>query len=282
MSWYKLANEFIGVDGISPPKDFIHQTRTRNIENEFLPPSITDIGYRRPASCPVCKQEIVESELMKGYHNQNGEMVFKCNNCGYTNSSDVQVVTLKNKKKKKRKKSQNDYSMNKKADAPGAPVPSGMDYNNPMNTPYGRVDLSEDARVIPWGRLDDSFRNEFTTNRQKGNRILKVINVKGKGGKPKKIVVKVPNTEEGFVGPQNVTIEKGKFKKQPRYNPKRNQENKKDAPGGWPQQRNPTKGFYGHQDDTYTFDADMRHRVIPWQDLIKDRSTNMLTLTKPI
>jgi len=281
MSWYRLAtefmgNEFTGVDGIMDPHEFIQQTKVRNIENEFLSPPLTSVEENIPKICPICKQEIVDSEIMRGYHNADGEIVFKCNNCGYTNSSNVQVIT------KKRKKSDSDPEFLKTAN-PIVPSPSaGSSSYNSMNTPYGRVDLSEDERIIPWERLDDSFANEFVRNRQKENRVFKVIKVKGKGGKTKKIIVKMPNLASGFVGPQNVTMEKGRFRKQPRYNPEQNKGEKKDAPGGWPQMRNPTKGFYGQSDDTYTFDADMRHRVIPWKDLINDRSTQMLTLTKPI
>jgi hypothetical protein len=153
-------------------------------------------------------------------------------------------------------------------------------YNNPANTPCGRLDLTEDQRVIPWNKVEENYDPEYDKTEQGNNNKFKVVKIKGKNGKNKFVKIVDFTTEGDGVSPANSQKIKGRIKKQPRYNPADGKD-KNDGFGAWPHNRDGNKGWY-QSPQSNNLDTDLRSRVIPWGEYIRDRGVNMLTLTKPL
>ena len=163
------------------------------------------------------------------------------------------------------------------AASPSVPTPGG--YNNPANSPWGRLDMSEDARVIPWKKVQEDFDDEYDTERQRANKKEKVIKIKGQDGKDRYVKVKETRTSGDGIMPSNVKKHRGKIKQQPRYNP--TDPRGKEHPGSWPHNRDPNEGWYNSGVNKNKFDTDFRERVMTWDQYIRERGNNMLTLVKP-
>jgi len=276
---YKIANEFIGADGVS--SGYIQDTKTRNIESTFLPSSIGGPQNQnipptggKPDACPTCKSKLHPFEF-QGRHLEDGSEVYKCKNCGYTNDPYKRRVTKNKSRIRHRRKSNLDLNLMKVSSPATNPGQTG--YNNTANQPSGRLDLSQDERVIPWDRIKDSFEEEYDQQKQKNRKDFKIIRVRDKNGKLKHI--KVINKKEP-IQPSNTFTERGRLKKQPRYNPQESK-NKHKSDGSWPHNRNPgTEGYY-QQYSTDNQDADMRYRQNSWQNHVGDQFNHMLSISKP-
>ena len=287
--WYRSAQsqEFVGSDGAS--NGFIQDTKIRNVENQFLPgnimtappqgavditrfPSKKDKGV--PENCPACGSPIEEHEIFTGFYDVDGNTVFECKRCGHTNNPYKRTVTLKNQPsrvKKRRRKRSSSNSMLREASPPTNVTPGGASSYNPMNTPWGRLDLSQDERVIPWDRIQDGFEEEWDFRKQKG-RDTKVVKIKGADGKYKYIRIKKRGTHgKHSVQPSNVYKQKGRVKKQNRY--KWDNPQSKLNPGSWPHNRQPTPNQGWYQSPAgQNYDVDMRHRVQDWNSWTNDRN----------
>jgi hypothetical protein len=156
----------------------------------------------------------------------------------------------------------------------------GGTYNNPANAPYGRQDLTDDLRAIPWDKYEDKYDQEYDGREQADNKKKKIIKVKKKDGSFAFVSITVNDTTGGDgVSPSNSQKIKGRIKKQPRYNPADGKD-KNDGHGAWPHNRDGNKGWYQSPQNN-NLDTDFRQRVVPWDEYIRERGTNMLTLTKP-
>jgi len=276
---YKLAQEFIGSDGLGG--NFIQDTKIRNFDSEYLPQDIKQpenptSTVVRPEICPICKSKLENFEF-QGRFLDSGEEIYRCNNCHNTNDPYKRKV-YKNKKSRVRKKRARNEGFVKESASISNPNLSGI---NPANQPWGRLDLSDDERVIPWNRIEDGFREEFDHQKQKKNFKYKIIKKKKPSGGVEFVRVKVDGDSGEAIQPSNVYTERGRVKKQPRYNPEKNR-NKNKADGSWPHNRNPgTEGWYGQENTGSGLDSDMRYRVMSWADYIADRSSFMTNLTRP-
>lgn len=295
MSWYsnrnsltKTANEFIGADATYQDGGHTQQVNIGNIENQNLPATISNgppngeetIAPKRLENCPVCKQPLVESEH-KGYSNHKKETVFYCRNCGHTNDDYKRSVEkgkpIKQRRSRIKKRRSKFASIDHLRIAATPANPMMSSYNNPMNSPYGRQDLSEDERVIPWDRVDDGFWNEFDKVKQKNNVDQKTIKVKRKDGTYRYIRIKKKDTGGNAIQPSNTFNQKGRVKKQPRFNPPDGKDTK-EGHGAWPHNRNMIgegSGWYQNP-GTGNLDADMKNRVTEWSDYVNDRNSSGL------
>lgn len=310
-NWYVTAfsNEFVGPDATLQGGDHIRMPYQDALEGKgagggvMVPgfesplkdptsnqtrPSGENIPDDVPIDCPICKSKIHEFEVL-GYKNDKGETVYKCNNCHYTNDRWNIKVTNRDKKRPKsrvnrKRRASSDEKTYIVAATPAVP------YNNPAATPYGRWDFSEDIRVVPWDRVHEDFEDTYDFHKQKKDVNYKIKKVKDKNGNTKFVKVRDKSQDSG-VQPSNTYLQKGKIKNQPRYNPKtENVSKSKKNPGSWPHNRNgdPSDAWYDGADDERgndsirSFDADMRERVTPWDEYIRDRDSFLLTLTKPI
>jgi hypothetical protein len=274
---YKIAQEFIGSD---QGNDYIQDTKTRNFDSEYLPQDIKkpviNSNKTRLNKCEICHRDLVDSEFQNRYL-EDGTEIYKCNTCKHTNDPYKRKIQKgKNRLKKRRSSSEKmikEAIGNSNSNVPGL---------NPANQPWGRLDLTNDERIIPWNRIEDGFREEFDHQKQKKNFKYKLVKKKKEDGKYQFIRVKIPETGGEAIQPSNVYDEKGRVKKQPRYNPEKNR-NKNKSDGSWPHNRNPgTEGWYGQEYGGGNLDADLRQRVIPWNEYISDRSSFMTNLSRPL
>jgi len=277
---YKLAQEFIGSD---QGNNYIQDTKIRNFDSEYLPQTIKGTEMTSNNSrlqvgspCPACGS-VLEPFEFQGRYLENGQEIYRCNNCRSTNDPYKRHVEKKKKNRIKRRRARN-QGMTKEAVGISNPNLPGL---NPANQPWGRLDLSDDQRVIPWNRIEDGFREEFDHQKQKKNFKYKLVKRKTKEGGYEFVRVKIPQTGGDAKQPANTYTDKGRVKKQPRYNPEKNR-NKNKSDGSWPHNRNPgTEGWYGQGDTGNNMDADMRYRVMPWSEYISDRSSFMTNLSRP-
>lgn len=242
-----------------------------------------------------CGLDLSEYGEFYNYSVQIGDekyQAYKCKNCGHSlKPFHIEYTKKPNKNKKpprkrvKRLNSGRVVARNVKAQTYG-PQPggrpnntwSGGTYNNPANAPWGRLDVSEDARIIPWSKVEKDFNSEYNTREQKGRPKQKVIKIKDKDGKDKYVKVRFFGGTDG-VTPANVYKMRGKIKQQPRFNPAKGK-NKNDGHGAWPHNRDGNKGWY-QSPQSNDMDTDLRERVIPWDRYTKERNNFLLTLTKP-
>lgn len=277
---YKLAQEFIGSDGLGT--GHIQDTKIRNIESEFLPQDVkapnmmenkTKLTVGSP--CPTCGSTL-ESFEFQGRFLEDGQEVYKCKNCGSTNDPYKRTITKKRRMRKRRARL--NPNLIKESASPSNPNLPGT---NPANQPWGRLDLSDDQRIIPWNRIEDGFREEFDHQKQKKNFKYKLVKRKDGSGNTEFVRVRVKEPGGDAEQPSNTYTERGRIKKQPRYNPDKGR-NKNKSDGAWPHNRNPgTEGWYGQGDTANGLDADMRYRVMSWSDYISERSSFMTNLARP-
>lgn len=285
-NWYKIAaNEYVGADANMSNGMANYDATTIN-QGPPLPPtinpgSVPDMGEVPPQhncpdvpeTCPVCKEQIAESEISYGWKGEDGKTVYKCNNCGHTNNPYKRTVEKHHSRLKRRRRSSSLTQMFRLAATPANPM-SGGSYNNTANQPYGRLDLSEDERIMPYDRMQDGFDSEWDSNRQMNNKDYKVVKVKDKNGKDKYIRIRKRNTSGDGVSPANTYKNVGRVKRQNRYKPSKG--GQFESAGSWPHNRNPgTEGWYG-QYSTNNQDADMRNRMTPWDEYVHDRGTQFM------
>lgn len=312
-NWYKKANEFLGVDGTMSPQDI---NTTRNFKanglspdgSQTLPGMITDIRKQSPEDDSVggirvdrcggepggsgCGREFADEQdcKWKGYpvtiEDEQYES-YQCNHCKHEMKAfDIQYSKKPQKTRKDRRRKQKSRRLSNRltlrsyrfAATPGFSSPGGG-YNNPANQMQGRLDLTEDERMIPWSRYDDSTENEYDERKQKNNKDFKLIKIKGKNGKDKYIKVRKENTRGDGVSPANTFNEKGRRKKDPRYNPKDKPHG--GNPGAWPHNRDDNEGSYNMYVDKNRMNSDMRERVIPWSQYILEKGHNGRGMMKP-
>lgn len=293
MTWYKKAQEFVGGDAVLP-QDANQLTKVRNTESQFLPPTMSQLpaGVSGPTAttvddvliryeCEKCGNKLDSFEKLNySFRNEKGqkEEAYRCSNCGYKNHYSQKITRRKRVRRKKSKK--RSFSENQSvvtAATPSTPYSNWPDSNNPANQPWGRLDLTEDQRVITWEKLQDGFANEFNTQKQKKNEDYKIIKVKDKNGKIKFVKIKKKQTGADAVQPSNTWTQKGRLKQQRRYNPEDGKQ--KDNPGAWPHNRNlagPGSGFY-QAPYSQNMDADMRERAVSWYDHVNNRGSNSLS-----
>jgi len=301
-NWYRKANEFLGVDGLMSPAD-INSTRNYKANGmspdgpQTLPGMITDIRKQSPeeessngkrVSCcggepkgGGCGREFSDEHdcKWKGYPivlNDEKYEAYECNHCKHElKAFDIQYSKHPRKTRKDRKRKQKVRRLSKRmtlrtykeAASPAAPTPGG--YNNPGNQMQGRLDLTEDQRMIPWDRMEESTGQEYDERKQKSNKDFKLIKIKGKNGKFKYIKVRKENTGGDSVSPANTYNQRGERKKHPRYNP--SDKANKGNPGAWPHNKDDNQGSYGMYVDKNRMNSDMRERVIPWSQYINER-----------
>lgn len=300
--WYKRAfDEYVGPDASYHDGTHIQEHAIDAIEGKdgggLLPGFQAPFGDGSPFTkanqkgmkdvpdvCPVCKQKIVPEEVKSGYHNENGETVYKCTNCGHTNDRwQIKVKRDRGRKPSRLKKRRSSTRGNYTEAQSFPPVNTGP-YNNPANTPYGRFDFSEDVRVVPWdNRLEGDYDETWNRNKQKNKVQYKFKKVKDKKGRIHFIPVKDPSKSTG-IQPSNTYTQKGDIKKQPRYNPE-DGPSKGNSSGTWPHNRapDPSSGWYQSDEvvDKNKFNAEGRERVRTWEDHVLDRNNQTFTLTKP-
>ena len=307
-NWYqhilKEANEFTGVDGLMSPVD-INAPRNFKANGlapdgpQTLPGMITDKrnhpegkGVKKvtecggePGSNGGCHRPFNDNGDCEwlGYNvDIDGEKykAYKCNSCKHElKLFDIQFSKNPRKKSKDRRKKQKVRRLSSRvvkryivAVTPAAP--SGSSYNNPANQMQGRLDLSEDTRVIPWDKMQETLDEEYDERKQRRNKDYKIIKVKGKDGKDKYIRVHKQRTGGDGVSPANTYNQRGKRKKDPRYNPKDKAD--KGNPGAWPHNRDDNQGTYNMYIDKSKMNSDMRERVVPWSQYIQERGNNGL------
>ena len=286
MDWYRKANEYTGVDGISGAVDIAEQGRLR--ANQFndsgpqgLSPVITEknpISTNNWIRVTYCGEEPGPSGCGREINlvgtwlnfpvNIEGKdyEAYQCGLCRHT----LKPFTMEYSNRYKKRKKSCRISLVKKAQRPSTP----STYNNDANSQMGRLDLTEDQRVIPWERFDYHEENLWDETTQKGNE-FKVVRIKGKDGKYRYVKVKKIDTSGSGVSPANSYTEKGRIKKQPRFNP--NKEKGKKNPGAWPHNRNEiNEGWYNQTDTGDTFNADLRTRSVPWNEYVTDRGQHGL------
>lgn len=294
MTWYKKSSEFVGADATLSDPNHISDIPKRNIENQYLPPTI---NWNNPdqksdnqqnseekiihSVCEKCHMELEGFEKLGYFFKTMGgklEEAYRCNNCGYMNHY-TRTISRKNKKKIRRRR-RAESSQRIVTATYGETFQGWQTSNNPANTPMGRLDLSEDERMIGWDKVSDGFDNEWDSQKQRKNdEDFEVIKIKDKYGKIKYVRVKKRTTGGDAVQPSNTYTQKGRVKKQRRYNPKDGKG--KDNPGAWPHNRNivgPGSGGY-QLPYSQNLDADMRQRVVDWQEHLTNR--NMYSLSRP-
>lgn len=304
--WYKAANEYVGTDATLQDGSHIQMHTIDRIEGKWGGGALQ--GYQAPFGqdspysdlnkskiavkpkgvpdfCPVCKEAIQDFEIMHGYKNDDDETVYKCKNCGHNNDR-WQIEVSKKKQDKKRpsrlKHKRRSGSSKRQVTAQGFPPVNTGPNNNPANQPFGRMDFSEDTRVIPWdSRLEGDFDETWNKQKQKRKVDYKLKKVKDKNGKVHFIPVKEKSTG---VQPSNTFTERGDIKKQPRYNPKE-PDQKSNSSGAWYHNRGPDPSdmIPGSEEviDKNKYNADMRQRVVEWWEHTQDRNDSTFTLTKP-
>lgn len=296
MNWYKKAQEFIGADAPLSSGQFIQDIRTRNVENQHLPSTISlrPVGEEmssissasKPTKCEKCGMPLESFEYLGYSFTENdGDKIeaYKCGNCGHKNHYNQSISRVKKKRNKGKRRSFNDSRLLVEAATPAnngfAGWPSGY---NPANTPYGRLDLSEDQRVQTWKNMQDGFDNEFDSQKQKGNKKTKIVKVKGKDGQTKYVKVEDKTTGGDAVQPSNTFTQKGRIKKQRRYNPK-DPNKTKENPGSWSHNRNFTGEGTGFYQSNYTekLNADVRERYTDWYTYQNERLTSPGGMGKP-
>ena len=203
----------------------------------------------------------------------NKYRAYECQICHHKNRP-FNVDISKDKKEKRRFKKKRNFrrsshiTQRRFAATPAVPMPGA--YNNSANAPFSRLDLSEDARVIPWGKVKDSFDSEWDSNKQKNNKKEKVVKIKDKDGNIKFVSIKEHDTRGNGTGQANTYRQRGRLKKQHRYNPSKG--SKQESKGAWPHNRNVGReGWYGQPDPGDNSNADGRHRVMTWDDYTQDR-----------
>lgn len=293
MNWYKKANEFVGADASLANGTHISDITKRNIDHQYLSPTVnwnqhpeltTDSqGRSVRTNCEKCGMELEEFEKLGYFFKTEGgkeEEAYSCSNCGYRNHYSRRI-TRKKKKSRLRKRRRAGVLMRIVTASPyGTTFQGWQTGNNPANTPMGRLDLSQDERMATWDKFQDGFDNEWDSQKQKKNdEDYEVIKIKGKDGKIKYVRLKKRTTGGDAVQPSNTYTQKGRVKKQRRYNPKDGKG--KDNPGAWPHNRNmvgPGSGGY-QMPYSQNLDSDMRQRVVDWYDHLTNR--NMYSLSRP-
>lgn len=303
-NWYKKANEFLGVDATMSPSDI---NDTRNFKAEQMAPDtpqglggmVTDVRKQSEEVEGSCGKKVSRCgeepggggcgrDFSDGGCKWKGYPVeidgvkyesYECNFCKHgLNAFDIRytkspVVRRKDRRKKKRVRrlSQRMTLRTVEAATPAVPTPGG--YNNPANQMQGRLDLSEDSRMIPWSSMEESYYKEYDEQGQKDNSKYKLIKIKGKDGKDRYVKVKKNSTGGEGVSPANTQNSRGERKKHPRYNPSTNVQ--KGNPGAWPHNRDDNEGSYNMYVDKNRMNSDMRERVIPWSQYITERGNGM-------
>lgn len=303
-SWYKKAQEYTGADAtlsngshIQPyidrleskdgggPVPQVQSPFADGTPYSFLPADKSKV----PEECSVCHNKLnpnkgPDGEISWGFFNDDGVVVYKCKNCGYTNNQykikySPRGLGQPTRLKHRRRRSSQDSKIVVTA-APYTPPPP----MNPANTPYGRFDFSTDVRVIPWdARLDGDFQSTWDSQKQRKKVNYKFKKIKDKNGDVHLVKVKFPEKDTG-VQQANTYNQKGDIKKQPRYDNKDGVP-KGNSSGSWPHNRglDPSTGWYqaDYVTDKNRFNADMRERVVPWEDWIGNRNNETFTLSKP-
>jgi len=289
----EFSQEYVGADATFTSGQHIQDVKTRNTENAELPSNISNLpsGFegvnsivkkgkeRLTDKCEKCRMPLEEFEwLGYSFTNNNGEReaAYKCNNCGHKNHYTQQISRVKKHRRNRRGFSV--INILKEAATPANPTSSGSTYNNPANTPFGRLDMTEDQRVIPWSSVKDGFSNEFDTQKQKSNKEYEIKEVKGKDGKKRIVRVRKRNSGGDAIQPSNTWTQRGRLKNQRRYNPL-DPRKTKENPGSWPHNRNltgPGSGWY-QSEYSNNFDSDMRQRVNSWDDYISNRGQYSLS-----
>jgi hypothetical protein len=304
--WYKKiikeANEFLGVDGLMSPKD-INDTRNFKANGlspfgpQTLPGMITDVrnlpenksenGWKRVSRCGEepgrggCGKQFGDGDCKwKGYPvNIDGVdyEAYECNLCKHElKLFDIQhskhpISKKRDRRRKKRVRRLSNKltlkSFQREAATPAIPTPGGI--NNPANQMQGRLDLTEDQRVIPWSKMDESIDFEYDDIKQKSNKNFKLIKIKGKDGKNKYIKVEKQSTGGEGVSPANTYKMKGRRKKHWRYNP--SNDVRKGNPGSWPHNRDDNEGSYNLNVDKNRMNSDYRERAVPWSQYIQEK-----------
>ena len=317
--WYKKAQEFTGVDANMNALDInrVREIKQWPIDGPQGAPSVTHEGLGLGSNDnKVTEENKNEKDLgkevsfcgeepgkggcgrpVKDYGefysysikiNDEDYRAYKCNYCHHKlKPFDIKyspkINKFKNKKpRRKRVRRLSSHIIYKKpiktAAVPGMSSPGGSSIHNPSNAPYGRTDLSEDLRVIPWDKFrEDDKQKIYDSWSQKNNQKTKVVKVKVDG--EIKYLRVVDNTSGGDgVSPANTYRIKGDRMEHFRYHPSQGPTN--EGYGSWPHNRDVNKGWYQNEID-HNMNADLRERAIPWDEYIRDRSTHLLTLTKP-
>jgi len=306
-NWYtasiKQANEFLGMDAVMTPEHLADQNLLRG--NQFSPDSsqrmpgmvsdVRKIDQERTEPIRVsrcgeepggggCGSDLQECGIWRNYSVPiNGEnyLAYECSKCKHSvKPFDIKYTKKPKKKRKKRQKSKRlsqRITLRKSYTIAATPaIPMSTEYNNPMNQMVGRTDLSEDARVIPWSKMDEYATEEYDDWKQKNRKKQKIIKIKGKDGSERYIRIEKVDTGGNAVAPANAYKVKGRRKKDPRYNPGKPW---KQNPGAWPHNRDDNEGWYQSGMDKNRFNSDMRERVVPWSTYVQERGN--LGLLKP-
>ena len=308
MSWYqiKTANEFTGVDATMGTGDI---AQLRNLkQNQFspwlpqgLPGDMTYMGLVSDDNLPhgirvtFCGEEIgADSRKCCGapaeylswypYEDLNGYQAYECTKCHHKNKTfDISVTKNKQKKKDRRNKHQKVKRLSRYITQRGftkiAQHPSGAPggYNNPANTMMGRLDLSEDQRIVPWDKINDSIESEYDHRKQKNNKDYKLVKMIDKDGNEKWVKIKRRNTGGDGIGQANTFNQRGRIKKRPRYNP--HPGSKQKSPGAWQHNRNVGReGWYGQPDPGNSSNADGRQRVLSWGEYMQSRGPGTMAI----
>jgi len=305
-NWYKNiikeANEFLGADGLMSPEDI---NATVNIKanglspwtNQSLDGFTTDTRHIEPntgirvSKCGDepggngCGRDFSDGGCKwKGYSVYvNGEPyeAYSCYFCKHElKSFDIRYTKKpskrhKDKRKKKRvKRLSQRITLNsfiKEAASPAIP----STYNNSANQMEGRLDLSEDQRVIPWNVMQDSASEEYDETRQKNNKDFKIIKIKDKNGKSKYIKIDKKNIGGNGVSQSNTYNHKGRRRERLRYKPDSNVSD--HNPGYWAHNRDDNQGPYNMYIDKNRMNSDLRERAIPWDQYIGEKGLSGLS-----
>jgi hypothetical protein len=290
-NWYenitKTANEFIGLDAVMTPGHLADQNLLR--ANQFSPDSsqrmpgmmsdVRSIDQERTEPIKVsrcgeepggdgCGSDLNECGIWRDYSvpiNGDDYLAYECTKCKHS----VKPFDIKYTKKPKSKRLSKRITLRKSYTTAATPaIPMSTEYNNPMNQMVGRTDLSEDARVIPWSKMDEYATEEYDDWKQKNRKSHKIIKVKDKDGTERYIRIEKVNTGGDAVAPANAYKVRGRRKKDPRYNPEKPW---KSNPGAWPHNRDDNEGWYQSGMDKNKFNSDMRERVVPWSTYVQER-----------
>jgi len=301
--WYRISNEFTGSDATMTQENIADVARLK--ANQFgtdspqgLPGMITDVrqtaetsgikvercGDEPGSGKKGCGSPLSDGEW-KDYTVKIGDedyQAYKCFQCKHELKPFDIEFSKKRKEKRKRnrqksKRLSNRITLRRSYTTAATPAMPGIsNYNNPANQMMGRLDLSEDARVIPWSKMDEYATEEYDDWQQRNRKTYKIVKVKGKNGQERLIRIEKMNTGGDGVSPAGAYRIRGKRKKDPRYNPGNP---RKGNPGAWPHNRDDNEGWYQSGIDKNRFNSDMRERVISWSDYIRDRGN--VGLLKP-
>jgi len=302
-NWYehlmKEANEFIGPDATMTPGHLSDQNLLR--ANGFspdgpqrMPGMVSDVrrvnenkeegsDSKKVEICGEepggegCGSDLTENGIWRDYSvNIDGEdyLVYECTKCKHSiKPFDIKYTkkprkNKKNKRQKSKRLSQKITLRRSYTTAATPAIPMQDSYNNPANQMMGRLDLSEDARVIPWSKMDEYALEEYDDWKQKNKKSYKVVKVKGKDGEERYVRIEKVDTGGDSVTPANTYKIKGRRKKDPRFNP---EDTKKRNPGAWPHNRDDNEGWYQSGMDKNRFNSDMRERVVPWSTYVQEK-----------